>query len=74
VLPISALLSELSRRGHTVHLRTLSAVAETGGRLGFTTDTIDSRIAAIEHDDWKAGYLGGALKRAFAVIGRRRRR
>ena len=54
VLPISALLSELSRRGHAVHLRTLSAGVEIGQRLGFATDAIDSRIEAIEHDDWKA--------------------
>ena len=71
VLPISALLSELSRRGHAVHLRTLSAGVEIGQRLGFTTDTIDSRIEAITHDDWKASNPGAALKRAFAVFGRR---
>jgi MGT family glycosyltransferase len=71
VLPISALLSELSRRGHSVHLRTLSTGVEIGQRLGFTTDAIDSRIEAIEHDDWKASDPRAALKRAFAVFGRR---
>jgi MGT family glycosyltransferase len=71
VLPISALLSELAARGHTVHLRTLTAGVEIGRRLGFTTDTIDSRIEAIEHDDWKASNPGAGLKRAFAVFGRR---
>ncbi|AGB20824.1 glycosyltransferase, MGT family [Mycobacterium sp. JS623] len=70
-LPISALLSELGRRGHTVHLRTLRAGVETGQRLGFTTDTIDPRIEAIEHDDWKASKAPDGLKRAFAVFGRR---
>ena len=49
LLPISALLSELSHRGHTIHLRTLSAGVEIGQRLGFTTDAIDPRIEAIEH-------------------------
>ena len=44
VLPISALLSELSRRGHAVHLRTFSAGMEIGQRLGFTTDAIDQQI------------------------------
>jgi MGT family glycosyltransferase len=71
VLPISALLSELSRRGHSVHLRTLSTGVEIGQLLGFTTDAIDSRIEAIEHDDWKASDPRAALKRAFAVFGRR---
>jgi MGT family glycosyltransferase len=70
-LPISALLSELSRRGHQVHLRTLSAGVEIGQRLGFATDTIDSRIEAIEHDDWKASNPPAGLKRAFAVFGQR---
>lgn len=70
-LPISALLDELKRRGHGIHLRTLRAGVETGRRLGFTTDTIDSRIEAIEHDDWKADKPPDGLKRAFAVFGRR---
>jgi MGT family glycosyltransferase len=71
VLPISALLSELGRRGHAVHLRTLRTGVEIGQRLGFTTDTIDPRIEAIEHDDWKASKAPDGLKRAFAVFGRR---
>src|SRR5689334_9411329 len=70
-LPISALLSELARRGHEIHLRTLRAAVETGQHLGFNTDTIDPRIAAIEHDDWKASKAPDGLKRAFAVFGRR---
>src|SRR5882757_704880 len=70
-LPISALLSELSGRGHEVRLRTLSAGVEIGKRLGFSTDTIDPRIEGIEHDDWKASNPAAGLKRAFAVLGRR---
>ena len=71
LLPISALLSELSRRGHTIHLRTLSTGVEIGQRLGFTTDAIDPRIEAIEHDDWKATNPVAALKLSVAVFGRR---
>lgn len=71
VLPMSALLSELSRRGHMVHLRTFTAGVEIGQQLGFTTDTIDSRIEGIEHDDWTANNAGVALRRAFAAFGRR---
>lgn len=70
-LPISALLAELASRGHAIHLRTLSAGVETGRRLGFTTDTIDPRIAALEHDDWKGSNPSDGLKRAFAVFAKR---
>ena len=61
LFPISALLSELSRRGHKVHLRTLAAGVETGRQLGFTSDGIDPQIEAIVHDDWKAPYPRAAL-------------
>ncbi|MFG1933072.1 glycosyltransferase [Mycobacterium sp. NPDC048908] len=71
VLPISAFLAELVRRGHTVHLHTLSAAVGVGRRLEFDTQPIDSRIEAIEHDDWQAPKPGAGLKRAFAVFGRR---
>ncbi len=71
VLPISALMSELSRRGHTIHLRTLPAGLEIGERLGFITVAIDPRIEGIEHDDWKANNPRAALQRAVAVLGRR---
>jgi MGT family glycosyltransferase len=71
LLPISALLSELSHRGHIVHLRTLSTGLEIGQGLGFTTDAIDPRIEAIEHDDWKATNPRAALKLSVAVFGRR---
>jgi MGT family glycosyltransferase len=71
LFPISTLLSELSRRGHTIHLRTLSTGAEVGQRLGFSTDAIDPRIAAIQHDDWKATNPLAALKLSVAVFGRR---
>jgi UDP:flavonoid glycosyltransferase YjiC (YdhE family) len=69
--PISALLSELSRRGHTIHLRTLSTGAEIGQGLGFATDMIDPRIEAIQHDDWTATNPRAALKLSVAVFGRR---
>jgi MGT family glycosyltransferase len=71
LLPISALLSELSRRGHTVHVRTLSSGVATGQRLGFATDVIDPRIEEIQHDDWKATNPRAALKLSVAVFGRR---
>ena len=71
LLPISALLLELSRRGHAVHVRTLSTGVEIGQRLGFTADAIDARIDRIELDDWKATNPIAALKLSVAVFGRR---
>ena len=71
LLPISALLSELALRGHTIHLRTISTGVDIGRRLGFTTDAIDPRIEAIEQDDWKATNPVAALKLSVAVFARR---
>jgi UDP:flavonoid glycosyltransferase YjiC (YdhE family) len=71
LLPISALLSELSRLGHSVHVRTLSTGVEIGQRLGFTTDAIDPCIEGIEQDDRKATNPRAALKLSVAVFGRR---
>ena len=71
LFPFSALLSELSGRGHKIHLRTLSTGVEMGRRLGFSTDTIDPRIEAIVHEDWKASNPRAALKRAVDVFCRR---
>ena len=71
LLPISALLSELTTRGHTVDLRTLSTGVDVGQRLGFHTDAIDPRIEKIELDDWKATNPLAALKLSVAAFGRR---
>jgi MGT family glycosyltransferase len=71
LLPMSALLSELRRRGHTIHVRTLSTGVEIGQRLGFTTDAIDPRIERIELDDWKATNPVASLKLSVAVFGHR---
>jgi MGT family glycosyltransferase len=71
LFPISALLSELSRRGHKIHLRTLSTGMESHTRLGFATDAIDPRIEAIVHDDWKAPNPRAALKKTIEVFCRR---
>ncbi len=71
LLPISALLSELVLRGHTIHLRTISTGVDVGRRLGFTTDAIDPRIEEIELDDWKASNPIGALKLSVAAFTRR---
>lgn len=71
LLPISALLAELTRRGHSIHLRTLSTAVEIGQRLGFTTEAIDPRIEGIELDDWKTTNPLASLKLSVAVFARR---
>ena len=69
LLPISALLSELASRGHQIHVRTLSSGVEIAHELGFTADTIDSRIENIALDDWKATNPVAALKLSVATFG-----
>jgi UDP:flavonoid glycosyltransferase YjiC (YdhE family) len=71
LLPASALLAELARRGHTIHLRTLSTGIDVGRELGFTTDAIDRRIEEIAHDDWTAPNPLAALKLGVEVFARR---
>ncbi|WP_137146756.1 glycosyltransferase [Mycolicibacterium sp. CR10] len=71
LLPMSSLLSELTRRGHTIHVRTLASGIEAAGQRGFAADGIDTRIEAVELDDWKASNPVGALKLSIAAFGRR---
>src|ERR1700733_10934259 len=71
LLPMSALLSELARRGHQIHVRTLSAGVDIAQRLGFTAESIDPRIEAVEQDDWRATNPVAALKLSVEVFTRR---
>ncbi|OBH93046.1 glycosyltransferase [Mycobacterium sp. E2733] len=71
LLPMSALLSELSSRGHGIHVRTLSTGVEIARELGFAADAIDPRIEAIELEDGKEANPRAALKRGVAAFGRR---
>jgi UDP:flavonoid glycosyltransferase YjiC (YdhE family) len=71
LFPFSALLEELARRGHEVHLRTLSTGVQMGRNLGCTTDAIDPRIEALVHEDWKASNPRAALKMAVDMFRRR---
>ena len=64
-------MSELTRRGHKVHVRTLSTGVALAQGLGFTADAIDPRVEAIQQDDWKATNPFAALKLSVAVFGRR---
>jgi UDP:flavonoid glycosyltransferase YjiC (YdhE family) len=69
--PISSLLAELHKRGHTIALRTLAGGVHTGRSLGFATEPIDPQIEAVVMDDWTAPNARAALQRAFTAFGRR---
>lgn len=71
MLPMSALLLELRRRGHTVHLRTLSAGVAMGRSFGFESLPIDRGIEDIELEDWKATGARAALRLGVTAFGRR---
>jgi len=71
LLPMSALLAELSSRGHRVHVRTLSTGVQIGRELGFAADAIDPRIEAIELEDGEEANPRAALKSGVATFGQR---
>lgn len=71
LLPMSAVLSELASRGHSIHLRTLSSGVEIGRSLGFATEAIDPAIEAITQDDWQGSNPIAALRISASVFGRR---
>jgi MGT family glycosyltransferase len=73
LLPMAALLSELKTRGHRIVLRTHTAGVTAVEPLGFEVAAIDSRIEAVEMDDWKAPNAMRALRAAMEVFGRRGR-
>lgn len=71
MLPISALLSELSRRGHRVHVRTLSSAVPMATELGIQASAIDPCIEEIELQDWRATNPAAALRLGVTAFGRR---
>ncbi|MGP4058454.1 glycosyltransferase [Mycobacterium sp. 4D054] len=71
LIPMSALLSELADRGHSIHVRTLSAGVDLARRSGFEAGPIDPRIEDIQMDDWQASNPVGALKLSIGAFARR---
>lgn len=69
--PLVPILEELRARGHDVVVRTLAAEVPHLRELGVTAEAIDSRIEAIQHDDFRARTPVAALKRSTAVFTRR---
>jgi MGT family glycosyltransferase len=71
VLPLAALLSELARRGHQVHLLTMSSpVAQLRGS-GIHAEPVDPRIEAIGGSDWMAHNALDVLAMSIDVLCRR---
>jgi MGT family glycosyltransferase len=71
LLPLGALLRELVRRGHDVHLRTMSAEVARMRQVGLHTEPVDPRIEAIVGQDWTASSALGVLKMSIDVLCRR---
>lgn len=71
LLPTGALLAELTRRGHEVHLRTMSAGVSTMRSIGVHAEPVDPRIEAIAGNDWQARNTLGVLKLTIDVLCRR---
>ena len=71
VYPLAALLVELARRGHQVHLRTMAGQIGAMRAAGLHADAVDPRIEAIDGQDWLARNALGVLKRSTDVLCRR---
>jgi len=70
-IPISTLLSELRRRGHQVHLRTLAAGVAASREHGFCAEPVDPRIEAITGRDRAARNALDVLATTIDVLCRR---
>ncbi len=71
LFPMVALLLELRRRGHDVHVRTVAGQVDTLRGLGLSASAIDDRIGAIEHSDHRASNPAAGLKRTVQTFSRR---
>lgn len=71
LLPIGALLDELTRRGHQVHLRTMAAGVAGARTAGLHAEPVDPRIEAVVGPDWLARNALGALRHSIDVLSQR---
>jgi MGT family glycosyltransferase len=69
--PLGALLGELGRRGHRVHLITLAGGVPVMRAAGIHAESVDPRIEAITGRDWLAPNAFGVLKTTTDVLCRR---
>jgi MGT family glycosyltransferase len=71
LFPAAAILLELARRGHQIHLRTLPSEVEQMRALGLDAAPIATAVESIAMDDWQAGNSRKALARAVDTFARR---
>ncbi|MEB4208883.1 glycosyltransferase [Mycobacterium sp. 94-17] len=71
LLPTGALLAELARRGHDVHLRTMSSGVSAMRSVGVHAEPVDPAIETIAGNDWQARNALGVLKSSIDVMCRR---
>ncbi len=71
VLPVGALLEELARRGHDVHVRTESAAVAMMRAAGLHAEPVDPGIESIVGEDWRARSALEVLKLSIDVLCRR---
>ncbi|BBY65214.1 glycosyltransferase [Mycolicibacterium helvum] len=71
VYPLAALLVELARRGHQVHVRTMAGQVGAMRAAGLHAAAVDARIEAIDGQDWLARNALSVLKRSTDVLCRR---
>ena len=57
LFPVTPILAELHRRGHSVGVRTLADQVPLMRNLGFASEAIDPRIEAIPLQDWQERFL-----------------
>src|ERR1044072_5383044 len=60
LFPFSALLQELSSRGHEIHLRTMASGVDLGLGMGFKAAPVDPRIEALQSAHTTSGVLRSA--------------
>ncbi|BCI52051.1 glycosyl transferase [Mycolicibacterium litorale] len=71
LFPMLALLGELARRGHRVHVRTYAAGVGVVREAGMAADSVDPRIEDIVSEDWRAGSGRAVLRMTIEVFGAR---
>jgi MGT family glycosyltransferase len=68
LFPLTPILLELRRRGHSIALRTLESEIARMRELGFDARPIDPRIETLTHDDWQAGNVRAALAKSVGTF------
>ncbi len=69
--PITPTLLELARRGHDVHVRTLSSEVNALTSSGLHAAAIDPMIEAVELDDWQSAQPIEGIARIFGAFAKR---